>query len=77
LAFFVGGSMIGTSNANRSSPMRKAKKAILQSPEVQAILDSIWDGQLVIVIDKVKGKLTCISIQPREDDLVTDILALP
>jgi len=53
---------------------QKAKRAILTSPEVQDLLNSIWDGQMVIVVDKVKGKLKVVSIELREDDLVEELL---
>jgi hypothetical protein len=53
---------------------QKAKRAILTSPEVQDLLNSIWDGQMVIVVDKVKGKLKVVSIELREDDLVEVLL---
>jgi hypothetical protein len=53
---------------------QKAKRAILNSPEVQDLLNSIWDGQMVIVVDKVKGKLKVVSIELREDDLVEELL---
>ena len=53
---------------------REAKLAVLELPEIRELLDSFWDGSMVIVIEKVKGRPTTIDVQIREDDLVTELL---
>lgn len=59
----------------RRNSHRRVKRAILQLPEVQEILNAFYDGRLMIVIEKVKGQPRTIELEIREDDLVEEVLA--
>ena len=54
---------------------RRIKRAILQLPEMQELLAALYDGRMVLVIEKVKGRATTIDLEVREDDLVEEVLA--
>ncbi len=53
---------------------RAAKIAVLTQPEVAALLDSFFDGRMVIVIEKVKGEVMTATLEIHEDDLVRELI---